>query len=109
MHKPPLPRSVSMNGPALTSVGVASTGLAHGAPPGMPTGGPAPRTAPATAHPGPATGQAAAGLPQPLIRLPKTAQQEIGRHVSNGGLCAACASTFPCNRACLADLALSAM
>jgi hypothetical protein len=112
MHKPPLPRSVSMNGPALTSEGAASAGLASGALPGMPAREPAPSTAPATAQPGAlgrATGQADTGLPQPLIRLLKTAQQEIGRHVNNGGLCAACGNTFPCNRACLADLALSAM
>jgi hypothetical protein len=43
------------------------------------------------------------------MRLLKTAQQEIDRHVSNGGLCAVCGSTFPCNRARLADLALSAL
>lgn len=107
MHKPPLPRSVSMNGPALTSVGVASAGLARGALPRMPAGGPGPGTALATAQPGDL--EPDAGLPQPLIRLLKTAQQEIDRHVNNGCLCAACGSTFPCNRACLADLALSAM
>jgi hypothetical protein len=112
MHEPPRPRSVSVNGPAVTSVGAASAGLAPGALPGIPARGPAPGTAPAPAQPGapgPATGQAGADLPQPLLRLLKTAQQEIDRHVSNGGRCAACGSTFPRNRACLADLALSAM
>jgi hypothetical protein len=43
------------------------------------------------------------------MRLLKTAQQEIDRHVNNRGRCAACGSTYPCDRACLADLALSTM
>lgn len=112
MHEPLRPRSVSVNGPAVTSVGTASAGLASGVLPGMPARGPAPSTAPAPTEPGtprPATGQAGADLPQPLLHLLKTAQQEIDRHVNNGGRCAACGSTFPCNRARLADLALSAM
>lgn len=112
MHEPPRPRSVSVNGPAVTSVRAASAGLASGALPEMPAEGPARSIAPAPAQPGapgPATSQAGADLPQPLMRLLKTAQQEIDRHVSNGGLCAVCGSTFPCNRARLADLALSAL
>lgn len=112
MHEPPRPRSVSMNGPAVTSAGTASADLAPVAAPGVPTTGPARSTAPAPAQPGargPATGQAGADLPHPLMRLLKTAQQEIDRHVNNGGQCAACGSIFPCNRARLADLALSAM
>jgi hypothetical protein len=48
-------------------------------------------------------------LPPPLERLLKTAQQEIDRHVNDCGLCAVCGSAFPCDRATLADLALSAM
>jgi hypothetical protein len=38
-----------------------------------------------------------------------TAQGEIDQHVNNRGGCAASRSAYPCNRACLADLALSAM
>lgn len=48
-------------------------------------------------------------LPPLLALLLKTAQQEIDRHVNNHGLCAACGGTYPCDRAALADLALSAM
>ena len=111
MREPLRPRSVSVNASAVTSVPTASAGLASGLP-GMPAEGPACSIAPAPAQPGasgPAAGQAGADLPQPLMRLLKTAQQEIDRHVSNGGRCAICGSTFPCNRARLADLALSAM
>jgi hypothetical protein len=43
------------------------------------------------------------------MRLFMTAQGEIDRHVNTCGRCAACGSAYPCNRACLADLALSAM
>jgi hypothetical protein len=48
-------------------------------------------------------------LPPALERLLKTAQQEIDRHINDCGLCAVCGSAFPCDRATLADLALSAM
>jgi hypothetical protein len=48
-------------------------------------------------------------LPPLLALLLKTAQREIDRHVNNHGLCAACGGTYPCDRAALADLALSAM
>jgi hypothetical protein len=48
-------------------------------------------------------------LPPPLERLLKTAQQEIDRHINDCGLCVVCGSAFPCDRATLADLALSAM
>jgi hypothetical protein len=48
-------------------------------------------------------------LPLSQARLLKTAQQEIDRHVNDHGRCAACGSAFPCDRASLADLALSAM
>jgi hypothetical protein len=58
---------------------------------------------------GGARGPADDGLPPPLARLLKTAQLEIDRHVNAGGLCAVCGSAFPCDRATLADLALSAM
>lgn len=101
MHEPPRARSVSVNGPAVTSVSAASAGLASVALPGMSARGPAHSTAPTPAQP--------ADLPGPLLRLLQTAQQEIDQHVKNGGRCAACGSTFPCNRARLADLALSAM
>ena len=107
MHEPPRPRSVRVNGPAVTAAAAASARLASVTLPGMPARGPAPSTAPAPAQP--ATGQAGADLPEPIMRLLQTAQQEIDRHVSNGVRCAACGWTFPCNRARLADLALSAM
>lgn len=58
------------------------------------------------AHP---AGLADHSLPPPLQRLLKTAQEEIDRHVNDCGLCAVCGSAFPCDRAALADLALSAM
>jgi hypothetical protein len=48
-------------------------------------------------------------LPSSLVRLLKTAQQEIDRHINDRGLCAVCGSAYPCERAALADLALSAM
>jgi hypothetical protein len=43
------------------------------------------------------------------VRLLMTAQGEIDRHINNRGGYAACLSANPCNRACLADFALSAM
>jgi hypothetical protein len=48
-------------------------------------------------------------LPSPLERLLRTAREEIDRHVNDCGLCAVCGCAFPCDRATLADLALSAM
>jgi hypothetical protein len=44
-----------------------------------------------------------------LAHLLNTAQREIDWHVNDHGFCAACGSTFPCERAVLADLALSAL
>ena len=60
-------------------------------------------------HPPRLARQAEDRLPPPLQRLLKTAQQEIDRHINDCGLCAVCGSAFPCHRATLADLALSAM
>jgi hypothetical protein len=59
--------------------------------------------------PGPAISQADHGLLEALVRLLMTAQGEIDRHINNRGGYAACLSANPCNRACLADFALSAM
>lgn len=49
-------------------------------------------------------------LPPLLTLLLKTAQLVIDRHVNDHGFCAACGSAaYPCKRAMLADLALSAL
>jgi hypothetical protein len=48
-------------------------------------------------------------LPPSLAHLHNTAQHEIDWHVNDSGLCAVCGSAFPCERAVLADLALSAL
>lgn len=47
-------------------------------------------------------------LPE-LAHLLATAQKEITKHGNDRGLCSVCGSAFPCERAVLADLALSAL
>jgi hypothetical protein len=47
-------------------------------------------------------------LPE-LAQLLTTAQKEITEHGNDYGLCPVCGSAFPCQRAVLADLALSAL
>ena len=47
-------------------------------------------------------------LPPELAKLLDTAQKEITEHSNDHGLCCLCGSSFPCERAVLADLALSA-
>lgn len=42
-----------------------------------------------------------------LERMRRTAVSELARHVPEGGLCVCCGEVFPCDRARLADLALS--
>jgi hypothetical protein len=48
-------------------------------------------------------------VPPTLALLLKTARAEIDRHVNDQGLCVVCRCVFPCERAVLADLALSAL
>jgi hypothetical protein len=48
-------------------------------------------------------------LPRPLPLLLATARREIDWHTDDHGLCAACGSAYPCERAILADLALSGL
>jgi hypothetical protein len=48
-------------------------------------------------------------LPSSLAIWLKTAKREIDRHINDRGLCSVCGSSFPCERAVLADLALSAL
>jgi len=48
-------------------------------------------------------------LSPPHAHLLNTAQHEIDWHVNDRGVCAVCGSAFPCERAVLADLALSAL
>lgn len=43
----------------------------------------------------------------PLERLRRTALTEIDRHVKQGDRCVFCGAPFPCDRAVLAELALS--
>jgi hypothetical protein len=43
-----------------------------------------------------------------LLRLLTTARAELDAHVNEHGRCRACQMSFPCERACLADLALAA-
>ncbi len=47
-------------------------------------------------------------LPE-LAQLLATARTEITEHGNDNGLCSICGSAFPCERAVLADLALSAL
>ncbi len=42
-----------------------------------------------------------------LERMRRTAVNELARHVSEGALCVCCGEVWPCDRARLADLALS--
>ena len=46
-------------------------------------------------------------LPPEFAKLLATAQKEITEHGNDHGLCSVCGSAFPCERAVLADLALS--
>lgn len=48
-------------------------------------------------------------FPPELIRLLRTARSAIDKHVNDHGNCAACGSTWPCQRAQLADFALAAL
>ena len=47
-------------------------------------------------------------FPAELLRLLVTARAELNLHTNNNGECAACHTSFPCERASLADLALGA-
>jgi len=47
-------------------------------------------------------------LPPVLVRLLGTARRVIDEHVNDHGNCAACGSCWPCQRARLAEFALSA-
>ena len=113
MHVLSRAHPVGAAGPAVTASAVTvdpAPGVSHGCPDTGPVlgGQPAPARTGQPAATGPALAQADLGLPQSLARLLKTAQQEIDRHVNDHGRCAACGSPFPCERASLADLALSA-
>jgi hypothetical protein len=48
-------------------------------------------------------------FPPELVHLLRTARQVIDQHVSDGGTCACCGSAWPCQRARLAEFALSAV
>jgi hypothetical protein len=48
-------------------------------------------------------------LPAPLALMLATAQREIDRHTADHGRCTACGQPYPCQRATLADLALSGL
>jgi hypothetical protein len=48
-------------------------------------------------------------LPASLALLLATARQEIDAHIDDDGLCAACGSAYPCERAVLAELALGGL
>ncbi len=109
MHAAPRAHPVGETGPAVTASAVPIDPVAGYTGPvlgGQPASAPAARQPAATV---PAPGPGDRGLPPSLARLLKTAQQEIDRHVNDHGRCAACDSAFPCNRASLADLALSAI
>jgi hypothetical protein len=54
-----------------------------------------------------ARSQALASADALLERMRRTAVNELARHVPEGGLCASCGEGWPCDRARLADLALS--
>jgi len=47
-------------------------------------------------------------FPAELLRLIATARAELDLHINNNGACAVCHTSFPCERASLADLALGA-
>lgn len=57
----------------------------------------------------PADGQDSEFLPASLALLLATARQEIDAHTSDHGVCAACGSAYPCERAVLAELALGGL
>lgn len=44
----------------------------------------------------------------PLVQLMATARAELDLHVNDCGRCRACWASFPCERACLAELTLTA-
>jgi hypothetical protein len=48
-------------------------------------------------------------FPPELMHLLATAQQVIDQHVNAYGICAYCGSIWPCQRAELADFALTAL
>jgi hypothetical protein len=114
MRAAPRARPADATGPDVNTAAAATTHTASSATPGCPGKSPAPdaETTPATVAgypPAPDPSQGGHGLPAPLARLFKTAQQQIDRHVNDHGLCAICGSAYPCERAAVADLALSAM
>jgi hypothetical protein len=47
-------------------------------------------------------------FPLEELRLLTIARVELGVHINDGGRCRACQASFPCERACLADLTLAA-
>jgi len=114
MRAAPRAHPVGATGLAVNPATAVSIDTASIATPGCPGKTPAPDAEPTPATtagypPAPDPSQDGHGLPPPLARLLKTAQQEIDRHVNDHGLCAICGSAYPCERAALADLALSAM
>ena len=48
-------------------------------------------------------------FPLELVHLLDTARHEIDEHVNDNGTCAECASTWPCQRARLAESTLAAL
>jgi hypothetical protein len=48
-------------------------------------------------------------FPPEFMHLLGTARRVIDRHVNDHGICAACGSIWPCQRAQLADFALAAV
>jgi hypothetical protein len=48
-------------------------------------------------------------FPLEVVHLLETARHEIDLHVNDNGTCAECASTWPCQRARLAESALAAL
>lgn len=111
MRAAPRARPVGAAGPCVNTAPAGSIHTAPSTTPGCPRKSGAPDAEPTPAeHPSaPDPSQDGHALPPSLARLLKTAQQEIDRHVNDHGLCAICGSAFPCDRAALADLALSAM
>ena len=110
MHASPRVQPVDMTGPGVIP---ATSSRAHPGRSGQsPKLGGTPDGATASPPPDPAPrppSQTDNGLSEALARLLKTAQREIDRHINDHGLCAICGSAFPCERAALADLALSAV
>jgi hypothetical protein len=54
------------------------------------------------------SGTDSGNIPPELLRLLAVARTELDRHLNHNGQCAICQVSFPCERATLADLALSA-